>query len=615
MSGRPRVTASSIMERVTRLEGVLKSDDVNYIVARWLQGRALELPLAKVESLLLRPREVKATVEEAVKRILACLESPYGGVQIFSIESPRRLYGTGKTQIAYFVYKELESRGVPVEYLTASVGDVESGSFRARLWEAGKSKAEAAIFVDEVDVLVSPELGEERQAKVIEAFANAVIEYSEGLSQSKECNQALVLVLSFKAKEGIERVAQDRLGRRIMNALVEVDVSLTRDDVFGIFASASALATMYMSLRGETIWLLLTEFANDFGRCLWRDSDLASLSVGQAVASALNLTLRFSRGLRRSDPKKVLQGSLDSATLGTRVEKTVISTLSRVLPSYTFEVRDLQQTVECVISQTPIRVGNFRADMHYAIRLGRLEVGKCLVEVTAERELSSRKREQLRAFAVEYPTILVYAYEQPSQFEEIREFIEELPGHGVVPVDLPLPLFKYPAALEEYGEELAYRLAREIKLQASLEAALRKLAGAVVYTWFAVEKAREAHAKPEKEREKGLEEALRGSLKGALQHLFAASSKRAEKTITECFENALRKISPEIERSYVAVYTKDVVKEWADAGLGKLGEKFFIKSDSWDEEKAVEIAVSVFAPRLLKIRTPTGLENFLPEPS
>ncbi|MEM1509217.1 MAG: AAA family ATPase [Thermofilaceae archaeon] len=611
MSSSYEVTLSDIEEKITRLEKSLKTEDIKYIVNRWLQGRALDIPIAKIRELLVKSKEMEATVREAVDELIQSLESPYGGVEIFSIESPRRTYGTGKSQVAYLLCKELERQGVPTQYLVVSIEDVESGNFRERLWGIGRSKSKFVIFIDEVDVLISPELEEERQAKVIEALANAIVEYSEGLSAFKGYNHALVLILSFKAREGIERIAQSRLGRRVMNTLVETEISLTRDDIFEIFTSTSALAAMHMNFKGERL-LPLIGFANDFGRHLWSDSDLASLSVGEAVASALNLTLRFSRGLKSSDPKKVLQSSLDPAKLGTRIEKVVINTLGRALPSYDFEIKDLQQKVNCVINQIPIRVKGFQTDMHYTVRLGRLEIGKCLVEITAEREISPRKKEQLRAFADEYPTILVHVYEQPLQFEEVRKFLEELSGHGSVPIGIPLPLFKYPAALEAYGEELAFKLAEVIKLHESVGAALRKLASAIAYDWFAVKEAEEARKGPVEDAEKKLEEALKSSLKAALQHLFAEYSRRNEKTIVERFENALKKVLPGVERDHVTVHTKDVLKKWVAEGLGKITEKGnFIKSEAWDEGKALEIAVSILTPHLLKAKVSNGLEGFL----
>lgn len=83
MSSSSKVTITDIEEKVTQLEKALKPEDVDYIIRRWLQGRALEVPLAKVENLLVRFREVKAYVGEVVDKITACLESPYGGCRNF----------------------------------------------------------------------------------------------------------------------------------------------------------------------------------------------------------------------------------------------------------------------------------------------------------------------------------------------------------------------------------------------------------------------------------------------------------------------------------------------------------------------------------------------------
>lgn len=96
-----------------------------------------------------------------------------------------------------------------------------------------------------------------------------------------------------------------------------------------------------------------------------------------------------------------------------------------------------------------------------------------------------------------------------------------------------------------------------------------------------------------------------------LQDLFADCKRRSNKKITERFEDALKKVFPGVERDYVATRVEGVVKKWVVEGLGRSTKEYFIKSETWDEGKALETAVSVFAPHLLKAEVSSGLEEFL----
>lgn len=607
MSGRPaEVTLPELEGKVGLLSEKLTREEIDYVVDRWRQGRELELPLEKVEDLLVRPEEIKRTVEDAVKKILRHLESRLGGVEFFSIESPRRLYGTGKSQVAYFICDRLSELGVHTEYIVVNLGEVESGRFRERLWELGGSVKKAALFVDEVDILASPELEESRQKRVIEIFANALIEYSEGLSRNKEYRHALVLVLSHKAKESIERVAHDRLGRRLMNSLARPETKMTKDDVFDLFKTAVALAAIDAGLSGEEL-LSLAWFVNDFSRYLWRDSDLSSISIGQAVALALNLALDFAHAVKRCGAGRVQRNLMESTRLGARVEEVVKETLSRALPRFSFRDKDLDRVVECVLDRSRVRVDCYEADLNYSIRLGGLEVGKCLVEVTTENELSSRKRKQLEAFTSRYPVILL-SIREPQPTERVDEPAEDLYGsiYEVERIDISLPLLKYSAAVEEHGVDLAYKIASELKLHESIEAVLQRFASMLVHFWFAREKAKEASKKPTEEREKVLGESLRSSLKAIVVEVSGAKKRKSISVIRRMLEESLM-----VDSNLAEQYATFIAKKWTESRLGRLTEEYFIKSESWNEEKALEVALSVLTPSMLQTKASSGLDKFL----
>jgi len=229
------------------------------------RGQYLDLPLERAEPLLVRADYVREQVEQTVRRILRRLSSRYGGVDIFSIRFPHHAYGTGMSQIAVFLRNQLRDRGIPTEYLAVGVSSVMSRDFRSRLWRCSGLK-EAVIFIDEVDLLFSPELKEEEQRRLLEVFANIVIEYSENLSARGVVRQVLVLVLSYNAKRKTEEFASSRLGRRLMQELLSVDIPLSREDFRELMTTVSTLYAHRHRLSGQALWPLLS-FINSYAGC------------------------------------------------------------------------------------------------------------------------------------------------------------------------------------------------------------------------------------------------------------------------------------------------------------------------------------------------------------
>ncbi len=476
---------------------------------------------------------------------------------------------------------------------------VESGEFRAELWHVGKSRAVQAIFVDEVDTLISPELSEERQARVLEAFANAVIGYTEKMSASGKFKQAIVLVLSFKAEEEIDRIAQSRLGRRVTNTLLTVDLSLTRSDIYEIFRVSAALAAALHRLERDRMPALCS-FVNDFAAYFWSDEALARLSIGTALSSALNLAMEFSRALSKVDPMYVNKILASPPDMGKGVENSIKRVLARVAPDLEFEpeLKGARHKVSCTLSTMPVKLGEYRADMKYIVRVGGLEVGSCLVEVTVEEELSTRKKRQLEFFGNHYPTILVYFYSEPSKASRLREEVLSLTtDYSVEAVGLPLNLFKYPAALGEAGDEMCYVLSKHVELYEAIRAVLHKMSLALVYEWFALKKVEEARkAVTRAAASEKLSEALRDAVRAALKKIDMASvTRRKLDTIRRHFEATLVRVIPDIDALAVKEAVNDIIARWVEEGLGRATKHYFMRSMAWSDEKAERAAVSVLA--------------------
>ncbi len=603
-----RVSVESLRSKIHQLKS-LDPEVLDYVVTRWSQGRCVRLSLDKAEPLLIRSNDVKKAVWRALERLERVLKSRYGGVELFSIRSSRRVYGTGKSQLAVFIAEELRKQGTPAEYLTVNVGAVERGEFREELFEVGRRRRVQAIFIDEVDVLISPELGLERQRRILESFANAIIEYSERFSRTGDYRQALVLVLSYKAEEGIYSVAKDRFGRRVLNTLATADIGLTRYDAYEVFRITAALAAIVEGLGDEYLYPL-AEFASDFAEYLWSDRDLATLPLGYAISSAVNLSVKFSSLLKELDPRRVLEVLSNKLTLGRRAEEAVREVLTRIFPrlEFRYEVEGVEHGVRCLLDPRAFNVGPYKADVSYVVELGGLEVGRCLVEITAEERISARKREQLETFASQYPTLLLYLYGDEEGLRAARVEVEGLAtSYDIALVSMPLHLVKYAAALGDLGGDLCYDIAVEVGLEDGVKGVLHRFSLALVDKWFAereLKRAEEARTKEEATRlaEAGLRRVVRAALK--MVDMEGVKTGRYVDVVEARLEKALVSAMPGVDRGVLRRAIADIISGWIREGLGRRvprkwrgkDREFFEKTNSWNSKKAEEIALLALAP-------------------
>ncbi|MEM3944553.1 MAG: AAA family ATPase [Thermofilaceae archaeon] len=601
MSRRVETMLKDLEGKIEILRKNFGEDELEKVVATWEQGRYLDLPLESAELLLVKADYVREQVEQATRRLLRHLSSRYGGVDIFSIRSPRHAYGTGKSQMAALIRNQLRDQGIPTEYLAVGVSSVMSGDFRSRLWECSGLK-KAVIFIDEVDLLFSPELKEEDQRKLLEAFANIVIEYSESLSARGDVHQALVLVLSYNAERRIEEFASSRLGRRLMQELLSVDIPLSREDIRELLTTVSALYAHRYGLSGQALWPLVC-FINSYTSFLERG--FRDRSMGEIVTTSMKYAQSFCEGLsaalRVSEQSViamcgVLQRS--SPQLGSAIEQMVKEILAKLVPRYEVELPERKLLVTCTFSRSGIDVDGFRADCFYSIALGTIEVGRCLIEVTAARGLDSRKWEQLERFASRYPTLLIHLQEG---FEKLTDYEEE---GDLYTIRINLEPFKYPAALREFAREqadaLAYELANDLKLGDSIEAFLRRSSIPLVYSWLAQQRVREVRVAPTRtEAERKRAEAVESMLRNFIKELgFTSYKKRSKTTVSRLFAENVRPSFDYVDDSMLKFLLSETMKGWAREGLCRLTPKEVHRTDLWNDKRALEIAYDIVAPAL-----------------
>ncbi len=594
---------------------------LGYIITRWSQGRHLDLPLEMVEPLLVKPREIKRLVNQAVRRLLDFFQFPYGGsggrVEIFAISSPQRTYGTGKSQIAVFIAKELEKKEIKTRFLsyaskTQPKKPISPGVFVTHLLSGGLDE-KLAVFIDELDLLVAPGLTAEEQAKAIEGFANALIEYTESPPR-RGIRHAVIPILSYKVEEEIKHVARDRLGRRLLNVIARVSIELDEESIYRIFETTTILSTLYEGLvaPGMTpdlqLLTLLHGFAKDYAKWLWPSEDVAGLPVGTVVAKAMNLSLLYAQSLKEGTPS--LDSLSDPAKLGRLCEYTLKEALRRLLPRHTVKVGrgEEEYTVTWVLDTAPSKVRRSWADMRYLARIGAVDIGSVAVEVTAEKTLSNHKRTQISDYASQGPVLLVHLYDSEEDKRRMAEDIDSLaPLNPVELLQLPLPLFKYPAILGEAGGELAYTVAEERSLTESLKAVLGRAAEILFARWMAAAKMQEAaEALSREEAERKLTDAfLNAATSFVISLKFVdAKGKMHRRTIDKMAKillgSILQSLSREISEEAAKELAESIAKEWDHHHLGKKTPKQFSPGDKWSDEEAARIAAEVIRELLTR---------------
>lgn len=593
---------------------------LGYIITRWSQGRHLNLPLEMVEPLLVKRGEIKRLVNQAVKRLIEFFQFSYGGsegrVEIFAISSPQRTYGTGKSQIAIFIAKELEKKGIKTRFLsyaskTHPKKPILPKIFIVHLLSGGLDE-KLAVFIDELDLLVAPGLTAEEQAKAIEGFANALIEYTESLPR-RGIRHAVIPILSYRVEEEIKHVARDRLSRRLLNVIARVSIDLDEESIYRIFETTTILSALYEGLVASSmspdlnLLIFLHGFAKDYAKWLWPSEDVAGLPVGTVIAKAMNLSLLYAQSLKEGTPS--LDSLNDPAKLGRLCEDTLKETLRRLLPRHTVKVGrgEEEYTVTWVLNTAPSKVSRSRADMRYLARIGAVDIGSVAVEVTAEKSLSNHKRSQISDYASQGPVLLVHLYVNEEDKRRMAEDIDSLaPLNPVELLQLPLPLFKYPAVLGKAGGELAYTVAEERSLTETLKAVLGRAAEILFARWIAAVKIREAaEASSKEEAEKKLTDAF---LKAAMSFVISlkfvdAKGKRHRRTIGKMTNILLGSISQSLSREISKEAAKElaesIAKEWDHHHLGKKTPKQFSPGDKWNDEEAARIAAEVMRELLM----------------
>ncbi|GEM_PF-4055072 len=605
-------TINEFQERLVELAGRYSDKALlGYIVQRWSQGRHVDLSLEEMEPLLVKRREIKRIVEGAVRRLLDYFESPFYGAEIFVIYSPQHTYGTGKSQVAVFIAKELEARGrgIKTRFIsyaskTNSKKPISSGVFATTLL-AVSFDPKLAVFIDELDLLVSTQLTPEEQAKAVEEFASVLIKYTESPPR-RDLKHAVIPILSYRLEEEIKHLARDRLSRRLMNVIARVSLHLGEGDIYEIFETTTILAALHEglvppgSLPDPQLLTFLYRFARDYAEWFWPREEVTGLAVGTAVANALSMSRLYVQGLAEASPDP---GSLENpAGLGRLCEDTVRQVLKVMLPHYEKKIRHGEEvyTVTWLLDTKSSKVRQSIVDMRYLARIGGVELGSVAVEVTAEKTLSSHKLGQIGDYVSQGPVILVHLYSDEADKQHMAEDIGSLATPN--PVDLlqlPLHLFKYPAILGDHGRDLALHVAKERGLIEGVKAILGRAAEILFNRWMAATMLREASTSPGEEAAEKMSKAVLGVARSFVASLrFTGPGRlkyRKMSTISSLLAGSMAALGPQgsLDPATLASLAESIATEWGRQGLGRKTKKQFRPGDNWSDEEAARIAAEL----------------------
>jgi len=626
------VTFSKLKELAKRIQ---KIDErlLFRVFARWREGRAIDAKLDDIEPILIRTDELRNKITGAI-RILG--ERLWEG--IFAIRALREKYGTGKTQLAKFLYRSLKDKQDIITYYTSIKNPRDLSNIESLLEEAikeSKNERKIVLFIDEVDVLVDPKLSEEEQRTCIEQFANIIIRYSEYASNIG-IPLSIILVISHRADKKINEVSEDRLGRRLTDTLIEADLFLKREDIKQL---AMRIALLYIIILRKTnrldrrierykteFYTIIRNFIEDISTSLWDEPALRGVTIGMAITKIMKLTEFLLEGIDWSnfnDNYRMLLGS--PQTVGTRIEKIIRHAFEKLCPTFSF--RKDSYELKSKFINTQLEIDGFKCDSYYDIYLGeQTPLGQALIEITTTSNIRS-KYSQLKAFLSKAPVLLVYIYPtQQEVIEDLDAFIEELGS------DSPNMIFRFiiDQKLIRYAlllsEEYQLRYAREIiDLVHEVKPLLEKISYALFNKWFSLrpteELATTSPTPPEEQTRQvdisEIKKKLFAGLHSTIIRLQLDERKYKQKDtivdhLARTINDVLRANNIPITREICQQIAYDIIKSWASKGLGKETQKQFRpynsknrrQNPSWDNKKATQIALDEVLASLKLIYVP-----------
>ncbi|HEC40132.1 hypothetical protein LCGC14_0595940 [marine sediment metagenome] len=409
---------------------------------------------------------------------------------IYSIFSEKSQYGMGKSQFAHFLLEEYEKKST--EKLSAyhtlspsSTGLKELEDELRSCFTKCNNITGFYYFIDEIDLISDPEYKEEEKVKLIEKFGNIIIKTSDE-AYNKDIPFYIFLVLSNRILEDFNKFAPHRIKRRI-TPFLRVDIVFDEKDI-EMFAT-NFFALLWVSnhkdiqKKLEKYDFRFKELMGNMISIFVNHLDYLGLNVKSVVIGDLVEKFRNMFEIIFDDINDEI---LEKINLGKTQE--VGKNIERILKNYLLSKNRplvINENENEIIITYKIKekfINGHKSDGYYDFRIGDNQIGIMPVEITTQKDLKNRKGRQIKKFAENHVTLLIWAYLDRNIMERELSKIDEKVANELQRILIPRDLIQYTLILEERAFSLLEEFRRNII--ENIETYLRKYAKILFNRWM-----------------------------------------------------------------------------------------------------------------------------------
>jgi hypothetical protein len=587
---------------------------INSLLQAWLLARPIKTSFYEIKDLFVGIKDLKKKVFDALNTTL------YSG-GIYSIYSEKTKYGMGKSQFAYFLRMEYEKKSKSKCTYYHSLSPSEQGfeklyrELRRYLAICSESQ-EFYFFIDEVDLIIEPNLQEKELAKRIEKFGNILIECADE-AFSSEKPFYVFLVLSKRIQDDFEKFVSHRIKRRI-TPFIAVDISFTKDDIetFATRFFSLLWVSNYKNIKSkfknqyeyrfkELIASMITELTNNLSDL---GLDLKSSVIGDYVEKFRNIYDIIFDGVVDSKVEEINLGN--ETIVGNKIENVLKEyLLSRNKP---FIYKHDEHQINIIYIQNKKKIGKHETDGYYNFLIGDTQIGMMPVEITIQQNLKGHKRKQLKTFLENYYTLLIWMFTDFSMITQELEKFENKIGNTVqndmYPILIPKEFIKYTLILDDR----AFSLLEELKndLMKNIQTYVTKYAKVLFNRWM-MEKPR-VPLEDEGEGEKGVKVIIENAherIQRLFENFFEFFNEKERRSHGSLKKRLIQEIgylnkALKLEDEYLDVESiyRELIEKLDRENLcyykGISDSSFLMKEDHFSVEKAVGDCISIISSRI-----------------
>ncbi len=535
---------------------------------------------------------------------------------IYYIYSERAQYGIGKSQIAYFLkigYEEKSSNNL-TKFLIfkrppEGYKDIEE-KLKACLKQCNRQRP-FYVFIDEIDLIIEPDLSNEEKVKRIERLGNILIQISEEAA-TMGLPFYILLIFSYHILKIIENFHSSRIMRRF-EALSSVDYDLKEGDFNKIARNLFALlwAMNYRNIKNKIedkvdffslIGEMITDVLNNIGELGIQIESSVIGAVINIYKIIYQLIFKNVDGANLKKNNRILNNDTD---LGRVIEGIVKEFIKKRISLLEFKFEET--IVKVKYNEKQKEIAGFKTDGYFKFSIGDNKIGIMPVESTCEDKLDWRKKKQLKAFLNNYPILFVWIYHKKQDAKEQLQNLEDKVTKEVYTILIPLDLAKYSLLLEKRRFKLLEHFKRNLPLD--IKSFLRKQARILYNTWM-MEKPIPVVIGEKKKIIRNKE--IHNKVEKYLENLFTyldEKTKRSHSRMKEIMEKYLSSLNKSFDEygisisdSDISIIYREIVEQLRSENLCRFTEiednKFLIKEDSFSIESAIEICEKFITVRI-----------------